>query len=156
MRVTFTSAEVCELCGITPRTLQLMIAAGAVVPLIKGSKGRGNARRFSLTQAVAIAYGAAFLDANCHHDWAYEAVRFVASQTPGQLEAAFRQGRTLANLLPDHLGQSRLVKPYLKPEATREQRLMVDKLNLEAWYRRISRRAEELAVHVASKASEAE
>jgi hypothetical protein len=142
-----TGALVCEVASVSPRLLQSMVEAGAVAPVERGSRGRGRHRRFSAMQALAVAYGAAFLGAGCHHSWAYEAVRFVCGLEPEEMAKAFAERRTLANLLPG--GLSRLVKPSLKEDATREQRLMAEALDLEVVYRRVQRKAEALGVRLA-------
>ena len=82
----FTTSQICELCGVTPRSLQLMIQAGAITADVnKGAKGRGKARKFSVMQALGVCYAQAFIDAGCHHSWAYEAAKWVASQKIGPL-----------------------------------------------------------------------
>jgi hypothetical protein len=150
---TFTTPHLLELTGLTRRQLQHMEEAGALTAHRKGRGGPGRAATWTVMQAVAAAYGKAFLDAGCHPTWAYAAAAWVAARHQGELAEALAQGRTLLALAPD--GQSRLVEPYLKPGATREQRIAVAQLNLRAVQERLLRRAEELGVRDGVRAREA-
>jgi hypothetical protein len=141
-RGVFTSSEVCQLAGISPRGLQRLLEAGAIEPAIKGGRGRYAPRWFSITQAAGIAYAQAFQNAGCHISWAYEACAWVAAQQPDDLLKEFARGNTLLCLAPI-TEQTRLV-PLNKPDATRELRIRLAQLNLEIVYRRVVRRAAEL------------
>src|SRR5262249_55020910 len=134
-----TTAELCELAGVTPRTLQSLLEAGAVVPADTGAKGRGNTRRFDLMQAVAVAHAADFIRAGCDRSWANAACAWVSRQNPGRLLVDLKAGKTLLSLRPD--GEGVLVEPSLPPTATREQRLMLANLNLARCYKRVFDRA---------------
>jgi hypothetical protein len=139
---TFTTPELLAITGLTRSRLQQFEEAG-LAPLRKGRGGRGYWGTWSVMQAAGAAYGKAFLDAGCHHSWAYEAANWVAAQHPGKLRLQFARGRTLLALLPT--GEGRLVQPYLSPQATREHRLIAAQLDLEKCYQRVLRRADELA-----------
>jgi hypothetical protein len=143
---TFTTPELLEITGLTRSRLQQFEEAG-LAPLRKGRGGRGYWGTWSVMQAAGAAYGKAFIDAGCHHSWAYAAANWVASQHPGVLVVEFARGRTLLALLPT--GEGRLVEPYLSPQATRQQRLTVVQLDLEKCYQRVWRRAMELAGELA-------
>jgi hypothetical protein len=138
----FSTSELLELTGLTRRQLQQLEESGAVKPLRKGKQGRGHSGNWSVMQTVAAAYAKAFLEADCHPSWAYEACRWVAQQHPGALAVEFAQGRVLLALLPG--GEGQLVKPALKPGATREHQLMVAQLDLQKVHDRVLRRADEL------------
>jgi hypothetical protein len=138
----FTSTEVCKLAGVTTRGLQLMLEAGAVAPVVRGSRGRYTPSRFSIMQTVGIAYAQAFINAKCHRSWAYEACAWVAAQKPDVLIKGFDKGNTLLCLAPI-TAQTRLV-PLNKPTASREMRIRLAQLNLAIVYRRVLRRAAEL------------
>ena len=137
----FTTQDVCEIADISPRGLQLMLLAKAVVPVASGGPGRGRHRRFSVQQTVAVAYGASFLAANCVHSWAYAATSWVAAQHPGALIVEFAQGKTLLALLPH--GKSRLVEPYLEPQAGHDKHLLLSQLDLSKCYWRVLKKATE-------------
>jgi hypothetical protein len=141
---TLTTAKLLAVTGLTRRQLQRLEEAGAVTPLRKGARGAGRPGTWSIMQAVGVAYSRAFLDAGLHPSWSYAAARWVAAQHPGPLAEAFALGRTLLALLPD--GRGLLVEPYLKPGATRAQRLAVAQLNLRKTYDRVLRKVEELAL----------
>jgi hypothetical protein len=145
---TLTTPRLMEVAGVTRRQVQFLELAG-IAPLRRGKGGPGNAARWSIMQAVAAAYFRAFLDAGLHPSWAYAAARWVAAQHPGPLAEAFALGRTLLALCPD--GRGVLVEPYLKPGATRAQRLSVAQLNLRKTYDRVLRKVEELAVRTARR-----
>jgi hypothetical protein len=132
---TLTTPQLLEVAGLTRRQLQHLETAGAVTPLVKGRRGHAQAAQWSVMQAVAVAYAKAFLDAGCHHSWAYAAAAWVAGQQGGALVVEFARGRTLLSLLPT--GEGRLVQPYLKPDPTREQRLKVAQLDLAKCYERV-------------------
>jgi hypothetical protein len=142
----FTTPELLELSGLTRRQLQRLEEAGAIVPFRRGTRGRGQRGLWSIMQAVGAAYAGAFVAAGCDWEWAPEACRWVSEQHPGELCVAFARGWTLLALTPD--GQGRLVQPYLRPGATREQRLKVDKLNLARTYERVLKKAIELGLRL--------
>src|SRR5262249_52735578 len=99
----------------------------------------------SVVEAAAVAYGLAVRDAGCSHEWVREAVRFVASLTPRQLEEAFAEGRTLVLPLSAHLGESRLTAlAPLPSDATPQQRRNHEPLDLERCFRRVTREAAQL------------
>jgi DNA-binding transcriptional MerR regulator len=137
-----TSGDVAEIARIPPNTLDRWVRAG-IVPA-KGSGGRGNHRTFTLTEAVAVACGVAVRGLGFGHDGVAEAVRFVASQSPAELEAAFAEGRRVVIPRPAALGGARLMEVYPDVDATREQVLNFHSMNLEAMYRRAKRKARQM------------
>src|SRR5262245_2843612 len=132
-----TSAHVCAIAGIADYTLDRWAAHGWVEPA-NNRTGSGRYRLYTVAEAAAVAYGVAVRDAGCGYEWVREAVRFVARQTPDELEEAFAEGRTLVCPLPAHLGQSRLTAPAPLPaDASPEQRRTHELLDLESCYRRV-------------------
>jgi hypothetical protein len=134
-----TTVELCDLAGVTPRTLQSLIEAGAVRPVEAGAQGRGRTRRFDLMQAVGVSHAADFIRAGCDRSWANAACAWVSRQNPGKLLIDLKAGKTLLSLRPD--GEGVLVEPSLRPGASREQALMLASLNLAATYKRVFARA---------------
>jgi hypothetical protein len=142
-----TTDQLCELAGVSRRTLQSLIEAGAVVPTEKGAKGHGNSRGFTLMEALGVATAADWIRAGCDRSWCNAACAWVSRQNPGKLLVELAGGRTLLSLRPD--GEGVLVAPSLGPHATREQRVMLANLNLAATYRKVFNRA-----HAAASAGE--
>lgn len=143
---TFTTTELLQLSGMTRVQLQRLENAGVLKPLTVGYARTPS--KWSPMQVVAAAYFMAFADANCNAAWSYAACRWVARQHPGNLRVQMAdKKRTLLMLSPT--GEGRIVEPYLKPNATREHRLMVAKLDLKPIYERIMRRADEMAEELA-------
>jgi hypothetical protein len=140
---TLTTPQLLELTGMSRRQLQSFEEAGALRPLRRPrGAGRGRAGVWSFMHVVGAAYGKAFLDAGGHPSWAYDVVRWVASQEPERLAAEFAEGRVLPNVFPGGVGW--LVVPYLKPGATRKHHLMLAQLDLHKCYERVLRTALEL------------
>jgi hypothetical protein len=90
-------------------------------------------------QVAGVAYAKAFLDAGCLATWAWAACRWLSRQDPDRLRGEIQKGRTLPALTPD--GQGRLIQPYLPPEATREQRRLVNALDLGLLFRELKHRS---------------
>jgi hypothetical protein len=140
----YATRELMWLTGLTRLQLQRMEEKGVLIPSRKGKKGRGYATTWTIMQAVGLAYARVFMDAGCHTAWAYDAARWVSRANPGELVIAFMEGRTFLNLSPVDRRQSRLEAPYLPPKATREQRLMLMKLDLEKCYWKVMFKALDL------------
>src|SRR5687767_5352284 len=114
---TLTTNEICALTGLRPTTLQDWVAKGIVRPLDYGGSGRGNSRRFSLMQAIALAYGMALRrHVGCGPAWVAEAVPFVANLEPARMEEDFAARRTV--VLPLPAGQTQLVEMRLRDDAS--------------------------------------
>src|SRR5262245_49322879 len=106
----FSNSNVAELANLDTATIDRWSAARLVNPMTNGN-GKGFHRRFSVVQAAAIMYGAILRETGAGFDWIAESVRFIAGQTPEELEEAFSEGRVLVFPLPAHLGQSQLMVP---------------------------------------------
>ena len=139
----FTTVEVCKLTELTPRSLQSMLEAGVVEPVVKGGKGRGQTRRFSDIQVCGIAYAAGLLRAGCDsHTWAYKAGAWVARQDPEHLAKEFRAGRTTLVLFPG--GEGQLIELAIPLGASRKFRVLAAWLDLHKCIRAVLRRAKQL------------
>jgi hypothetical protein len=58
---TLSAHEVYRLAGIDNETLQRWHSQQLVVPAVPGGPGRGNVRRYSIVQAVAVIYAAGWI-----------------------------------------------------------------------------------------------
>jgi hypothetical protein len=141
---------VVQVSGITRRRLQLLVEEGYLTPLARGKRYL-EPQTFSVMQCVACAYGECFRKAGIDQCWRDEAIAFVARLTIADLLAAFKEGRVLLSLVPEATEQSRLVQPYLKPGASREDRVMLANLDLsKCYYRTLKRLHETVGVTLGS------
>jgi hypothetical protein len=132
---TLLKAELAELAGVSIRFIERLVGKGVIVPSDPGGHGRGLVSRFALMEALGVATCAAFVQAGLHVEWAYTACETLATMEPGKLLLDLAAGRTFLALRPE--GGGVLVEPYLSPKATREDRLLLARLNVASIYKRL-------------------
>jgi hypothetical protein len=137
---TFTSQEAAELAGCTLRRVQQFLELAPLEPAVPGKRGKGNNRRYSLMQVVAVCYGNSCIEEGCHHDFAYRACKWIASSYPAFVRA-LAEDRTLFALGAD--GSGRLVEP--EPATDRRRRLQQARLSLLVVHRQVLARVMRLA-----------
>jgi hypothetical protein len=132
---TFTKVEIAELSGVTIRFIERLCAKGVIIPHVVGGCGKGDKSRYAIMEALGVSVCAAFVKAGLHQEWGYAACQCLAAMEPGRLVLNLAAGRTFLALRPE--GGGVLVKPYLSPNATRGDRLLLAQLNVGSIYRRL-------------------
>lgn len=127
---TLTAGDVCELTGISANTLRSMTEDGAVRP-VANRAGPGNHRLYSVHDAVAVAYGKAWLDIGHGYEWARDMAKAVTNTKLAEFGRAFPHGKTLSVL-------GHLVKPA---QIHHDEGCGGDAFNLEKLFERITRDA---------------
>jgi hypothetical protein len=138
----FTTQQVMTLTGTTRNKIRLIQEAKAAMPHYQGTTGRGNASLWTFMQTVGISYHEACLSAGLNRGWADGACKWIQSQKPGELLAAFAENRTI--LMLSFEGQGALIEPNRSEDATRAERILAATLNLQGCYERVWRKALEM------------
>jgi hypothetical protein len=118
----------------------------------KGRRGRGHADRFTLRQAVAVAYGLQYLGACFDLATANRACEWVARQHLGKLAFEFARGRTV--LLVGRDGRADLIEPAVPAQANRALRLLLSQLDLRKCYERTLGKASRAGIRLAGEERE--
>jgi hypothetical protein len=89
-----SSIDLCRLTGLPMGTLKRLRAEGFLRPAQPGTRGRGHADLWSLTQALAIAVSRGLRTRGITLDQAGHVLKYFLDMPSTRLEAHFRQGRT--------------------------------------------------------------
>jgi hypothetical protein len=94
-----TTSEVSSVTGYDPQFVRELARTRALVPAVRGSKGKGSPNRYTVPQVVALAYARAYQDVYPGaHDLFCYVVDHVAGMSMEELFARVKDRKTL--LLP--------------------------------------------------------
>jgi hypothetical protein len=92
---TLTSAELCEITGITPKSLDNWVRDGLLKPTNVPGMGRGGVRReFTVGDAVAVAVGMTYRKHGATPERVAGVVKFLAGLGLERLKAEIKLGNT--------------------------------------------------------------
>jgi DNA-binding transcriptional MerR regulator len=102
-----SSADILEVTGLTPKQLQIWCEVGVVQP--QGGNGRGDHRRFTVMQTLALSYARLWSMSGATTPLLRSVVEFITGFTEDELLAEFKAGRKLLIVVPG--GKASLQKP---------------------------------------------
>src|SRR5262245_61023143 len=89
-----TRGDVCAAAAVSPDQLDSWVESGALAP-VGTVAGAGHYRGFTVTDAIAAAFGARMRSIGASPVWMRNAVRAVADLGGDGLREAFEAGRTM-------------------------------------------------------------
>jgi DNA-binding transcriptional MerR regulator len=104
-----SATEVCELLSVPHRTLANWVDAGVIKPIVDPG-GRGNRRKFSITDVLAVGVGRGLRVNGLSLDVVGDVTEVLLSHDEAKLHRAFREGRTCIMICGDKVFRQ-LVQP---------------------------------------------